>query len=391
VDVSRKPDRTGVACPEDVSLKGQGPRVLLLAISAATAAATAVLLLAVGLPLLAVHRLDSPRFVGLVALAALTVLGVGTLFLGRLVGRPLDRLLSAARRLGGAGLSAEFPPLGDGGAGLSRVAVAFERVTLSLVEERVRLSEKVEELTTANRALAEARQSLMRSERLATVGTLASGLAHEVGNPLGAISGYAEVARSRVPADASPDLLDALDRIAAAAGRIDRTVRDLLDFARPSTPTLREIDLAGPIEAALRLAQGQPRFRDVEVTLDAPTGLPRVNADEHQLSQVFLNLFLNAGDAMDGQGAITVRARVEGHHVRVEVEDSGPGIPADDLPRVFDPFFTTKSPGAGTGLGLAVCHAIMEATGGDIAASRGQDGGALFTLRIPGTREARAP
>jgi signal transduction histidine kinase len=274
---------------------------------------------------------------------------------------------------------------------LSRVAVAFERVTLSLAEERVRLSEKVEELTTANRALAEARQSLLRSERLATVGTLASGLAHEVGNPLGAISGYAEVARSRVPVDASPDLLDALDRIAAAAGRIDRTVRDLLDFARPSTPMLRDIDLTGPVDAALRLAQGQPRFRDVQVTVDAPTGLPRVNADEHQLAQVFLNLFLNAGDAMDGQGAITVRARVEGHDVRVEVEDTGPGILADDLPRVFDPFFTTKSPGAGTGLGLAVCHAIMEATGGDIAVSRGDAGGALFTLRIPGSRKARVP
>jgi two-component system NtrC family sensor kinase len=372
-------------------LRGPGPGLLLLAISAATAAATAVLLLAAGLPLLAAHRLDSRSFVALVALAALVVVGVGTLFLVRLVGRPLDRLLSAARRLGGAGGSAEFPPLGDGGAGLSRAAVAFERVTLSLEDERARLSAKVEELTTANLALAEARQSLLRSERLATVGTLASGLAHEVGNPLGAISGYVEVARSRVSADVSPDLLDALDRIAAAAARIDRTVRDLLDFARPTAPTLRDIDLAGPVEAALRLAQGHPRFRGVRVMLDLPIGLSRVNADEHQLSQVFLNLFLNAGDAMNGEGVITVRARVEGHHVRVEVEDTGPGISPLDLPRVFDPFFTTKSPGAGTGLGLAVCHAIMEVTGGDIAASRGDAGGALFTLRIPGSREARAP
>jgi two-component system NtrC family sensor kinase len=371
-------------------MKGSGPRLLLLVIATATAAVTAALLLALGLPLLAAQRLDSRQFAVLVVLTTLVTAGVAGLLLLRLVARPLDRLIGAAERLGGS-RAAALPPLGDGGPGLARAALAFERVAAELQDERARLSAKVEELTAANRALAEARESLQRSERLATVGTLASGLAHEIGNPLGAISGYVEVARSRVPHDGPPDLADALDRIAVAADRIDGTVRELLHFARPAAPNLMPVDLAGPVGAALRLGQVQPRLRGVEFSVDLPPGLPPVRADEHQLTQVFLNLFLNAGDAMDGAGRVILRAGLAGSDVRVEVEDTGPGITATDLPQVFDPFFTTKRPGQGTGLGLAVCHAIMEAIGGSIAAANGPGGGACFTLRIPISDQGGTP
>ncbi len=359
-----------------------GPRLLLLAVAGALAAASSALLLALGLPLLARRALDAQRFGLLVLLSALAVLGLGAALLLRLVARPLERLFAAASGLGPHG-PGRLPQLGEGGPSLSRAAVAFERVAGELAEERTRLAAKVAELTAANRALAEARESLLRSEKLATVGRLAAGLAHEVGNPLGAIAGYAEVARSRLPAGAAPELADAVERIAAAAARIDRTVRELLDFARPAAPALLPIDLAAPLEAAMRLARVQARFRGVEVALELPPGLPRVRADEHQLSQVFLNLLLNAGDAVGGTGRVAVRARAAGGAVEVEVEDGGPGIPAADLPRIFDPFFTTKEPGQGTGLGLAICHGILTAMGGEIAASSPPGRGARFTLRLP--------
>ncbi|HEX9291522.1 MAG TPA: ATP-binding protein, partial [Anaeromyxobacteraceae bacterium] len=260
---------------------------------------------------------------------------------------------------------------------------AFERLAVAFDEERGRLAAKVRELTDANRAVADARESLLRSEKLATVGRLAAGLAHEVGNPLGAVEGYVELARARLPPAPHPDLVDALARISTAAQRIDRTVRDLLDFARPATPALAHLDLGAVVDGSLRLASVQPRFRQVEVDVALAAGLPRVVAEEHQLSQVLLNLLLNAADAMKSGGHVRVEARREADgSVVLAVGDSGPGIAAADLPRVFDPFFTTKEPGEGTGLGLAISHRIMESFGGEIAARNGERGGAVFELRF---------
>jgi signal transduction histidine kinase len=159
-------------------------------------------------------------------------------------------------------------------------------------------------------------------------------------------------------------------------------VRDLLDFARPAPAAMAAVDLRSAIDAALGLARVQSRFRGVEVALDLPPDLPAVAADEHQLSQVFLNLLLNAGDATGGSGRVEIRARSEREGVAVEVRDTGPGIAPADLPRIFDPFFTTKDPGEGTGLGLAICHRILEAAGGDIQAANAPGGGACFTLRL---------
>jgi two-component system NtrC family sensor kinase len=160
-------------------------------------------------------------------------------------------------------------------------------------------------------------------------------------------------------------------------------VRDLLDFARPALPALVPIDLAAAVDASLRLARVQSRFRAVEVRQDFAPGLPRVVADEHHVAQVLLNILLNAGDAMNGAGEVRIAARVAPdapERVTLSIEDSGPGIAAPDLPRIFDPFFTTKDPGQGSGLGLAISHRIMEELGGDIAARNGERGGAVFEL-----------
>jgi len=362
-------------------------RAYLLLYALAIAAAAAAGLIFLGLPLAARGKLGPAALFAVAGALAGLVLLVAAALLTRGVGRPLDRLLSAAGRLGpnAERPAPELPILGErGGFALSRAALAFERLATALAEERALLAHKVEELTKANGALALARESLVRSEKLATVGRLASGLAHEVGNPLGAIAGYLELARARLPAGAHPDLVDALARMGAAAERIDRTVRDLLDFARPAPPVLAPLSLAAAVDAAARLARVQTRFREVELVRALPDDLPRILADEHHLAQVLLNLLLNAGDALEGRGEVRLSARSaeEGRWVLLLVEDSGPGIPAADLPRVFDPFFTTKEPGAGTGLGLAICHRIMESFGGEITARNGEARGAVFELRF---------
>ena len=351
----------------------------------ALAAGAGVTVLALGLPLAARRALGAPAVAAVAGAVTLVVLALAVALLSRGVGAPVERLLKAASRLGGDGRAGgeALPILGEpGGFALFRAAVAFERLAAALAEERARLAAKVDELTASNRALAETRESLLRTEKLATVGRLAAGLAHEVGNPLGAVSGYVALARARLPREPHPDLVDALARIDAAAGRIDRIVRDLLDFARPAPPLLAPLALAPAVDAALRLARVQRRFKHVEVEVELPSDLPRVLADEGHLGQVLLNLLLNAGDAMDGEGRVRIAAATRERGVTLTVADAGPGVAPGDLPHVFDPFFTTKEPGEGTGLGLALSHRIMESFGGEILAGNAPGGGAVFTLRF---------
>jgi two-component system, NtrC family, sensor kinase len=357
-------------------------RALLLLQLVALAAAVILLVLGLGLPLLGRGALSARALGTVAALAGVAVIALGAALLFRAVARPVERLLAAAERLGAdAGLPLLGPPGDREPPGLGRAAVAFERLAGALGDERARLAAKVEELERANAELARARESLLVSERLATVGRLASGIAHEVGNPLGAIAGYVELARNRVAAGApAAEVDDFLARMGAETGRIDGIVRDLLAFARPAPPALAPTSVAAAVEGALRLARVQSRFRSVEVELAISPELPAVVADERRLGQVFLNLLLNAGDAMEGQGAVRIAAERAGDAVEVTVGDRGPGIAVEDRGRVFDPFFTTKEPGRGTGLGLAICHGILTSFGGAIAVGDRPGGGAELKL-----------
>lgn len=360
-------------------------RLALLLQSLAIAAVSGGFLAAVGLPLAARGALSAGTYRVLVILAALFTLAVTALGLLRWVGRPVDRLLDAAARVGlGAG---ELPAIGPsddgGGAGLARAAVAFERTAAALADERARLREKVQQLERTNQELVAAREELLQSERLAAVGRLAAGVAHEVGNPLGAITGYAELARSRVEQGGDPaQTADYLGRISAEVRRIDLIVRDLLDFARPARLELGPVQVAAALEAALRLARVQARFRNVAVATALPADLPPARADTRRLVQVFLNLLLNAADAMGGEGEVRISGRAAPGWVELEVADEGPGVAPETLSKIFEPFFTTKPPGEGSGLGLAVCHGIVESFGGTIRAEN-RERGARFRVRLP--------
>lgn len=359
--------------------------LLLLLDVAAVAAVGVALLLGLGLPLAARGRIRPGELVGIAVVVGAAGIAVGAVLLWRWVGRPVRRILDAAGAVTTAAGELPLVPPEPGG-GLSHAAVAFERAGAALAAERARLAEKVRDLERANAELVRARESLFRAEQLATLGRLASGVAHEVGNPLGAITGYVELARARLRTAPNPPVEDLVARVGAEAQRIDAIVRELLDFARPAPLALAPVDVARAVDAAVRLAQVQARFKDVEVEI-APAPPLRVRADERRLAQVLLNLLLNAADAMGGRGRVTVAARPVpkggGGRVEVEVRDTGPGIAPAHLPLVFEPFFTTKPPGQGTGLGLAVCHGVVTSFGGSIRAANAPGGGAVFTLELP--------
>lgn len=235
-----------------------------------------------------------------------------------------------------------------------------------------------EDLRRSYADLARAQDQLVRQERLAALGELAAVVAHEVRNPLGVVFNSLGSLRRLVPQRGDARML--LDIVGEEAERLNRMVGDLLDFARPSRPTVRPEPLAPVIEAALAAAFNDGG-RGVRVERELADDLPPVPMDARLLRQAVLNLVLNAAQAMGGRGTLTVRARAEDGGVVLEVGDTGPGIPEDVRHRLFEPFFTTKA--TGTGLGLAVVKRIIDDHHGRITTRPGPQGGTVFSLRLP--------
>src|SRR5690606_18658878 len=317
--------------------------------------------------------------------------------------------------------------------GLAAVAVGVFLLVLlarrSAAPARELLQDNVASLERTNRELVEARAETIRAARLASVGTLAAGIAHEVGNPLGAIIAYVDVARTR--ARRGDTNLEILDSIREEADRIHRIVRGLLDYARPGE---QEVAPRAPAEVVYRvreLLEHPGRSVGGETRWEVSPVTPLVTMDPHRLEQVLVNLIMNALDAMSEAEPRRLTLRVYGdlgealllpsrrendppgvnymHRRRIsrdeggigvnpvfvaervvvlEVWDSGPGSPAPDLRWVFDPLFTTKKLGHGTGLGLAICARRVEGMGGGIEAKNAPDGGARFIRRLPAADHA---
>ncbi len=207
---------------------------------------------------------------------------------------------------------------------------------------------------------------LLRAEKLATVGVLAAGIAHEVGTPLGVVRGRAEYLLQKQPGT------DGLRVIIEQIDRVSRTIRQLLDFARMQPPQVEPVSLGVAAQAAEELLRLEAERRQVSLRLEVPPQLPLVSADPDQLQQVLVNLLMNAFDACERSGVVTLSAVEEkgdaglGGRIRIDVQDDGCGIPGDRLNQVFDPFFTTKKRGQGTGLGLTIVAQIVRNHGGQI-------------------------
>jgi signal transduction histidine kinase len=261
---------------------------------------------------------------------------------------------------------------------IGRVAPAINRLEQRLADEHAQVRAQIAELEKANEDLRTAREHAARSDRLASVGRLAAGVAHEVGNPMTALIGFLSILRGRLASGRDPG--DYLDRIEREANRVDRILRDLLALARPPN-RLAPVDLLRSALQASGVVRAQPSWTGAAVQVDVPAGFPSATGDEHYVVQVFVNLLVNAAKA--GAGKIRIAARETQDVLAVEVSDDGRGLPAEKMDRLFEPFFTTSSPGEGTGLGLALCHATMERFGGSIVARPGEGGrGASFLLRF---------
>jgi hypothetical protein len=322
---------------------------------------------------------------------------VGRYLVSRHVLRPLERLMRAADAVAEGDLAARAPD-------------AETRDFTTLGERLNRMTDR----------LLDAQSQLVRTEKLASVGRLAAGLAHEIGNPLGAIGTYIEVARRR---GGDPEITAGMTR---ELERIDRIVRGLLDYARPKDEAVRFLDVTAVAESAFELIKAQGAFKGCTAALDLGPDLPRVQGRAHALEQALVNLLLNAVDAAPPQGAVVLGVRrwlLDPDRVNlaprrstdpgdrsferggalersgslpampdlaagtvgalVFVADGGPGVPREDRARVFEPFYTTKEPGRGTGLGLAIVARTVFDMGGLVWVEEAREGGAAFKLFLP--------
>ena len=228
---------------------------------------------------------------------------------------------------------------------------------------------------------AELEQRLVQADKLSSIGLLAAGVAHEVNTPLAVISTYAQMLAKQVANDEQKSML--LEKIAKQTFRASEIVNSLLNFSRTSTTSFAEVSLNRVIQETLSLLEHQLQKAGVRTRVELAPDLPPVNGNPGKLQQVFLNLFLNARDAMESGGMLEVRTWAEESGARVEVADSGPGIAPEMIHRIYDPFFTTKPGRKGTGLGLSVTYGIIQEHSGSIEVFNRRGGGACFHLELP--------
>jgi len=342
--------------------------------------------------------------------------------LSRAVLKPVEEMVRGSERIASGDEGHRLS--GSDTAELDRLATAVNTMAESLIQNQVELAHNVESLDATNRALSDARMRLVRSEKLASIGRLSAGVAHEVGNPLGAILGYVALGKKDGVGES-----EWLQGIVYEAHRIDRIVRGLLEYARPRPASTSQIDINEVVTRTVQMMTLQGRFKEADVETDLADDLPPVRADAHQLEQVLVNLLLNASDAIEETGhrgtiRITTQADSVGQlvaddhyhrandprgmdytHLRrfegamdpgpqrslqpgdavvaLVVSDDGTGLSKEATARLFEPFFTTKEPGRGTGLGLAVSSRLIEGMGGTIEAESGVMTGASFRLLLP--------
>ena len=371
--------------------------------------ATAMLIGVAGVTLLrdAIASGHGALFVGILDAADVTfVLALGAYFVHGQLARPLEELLSAAEMVAGGDSRRRIPEAGV--RELRSLAASFNRITERLIEEQAQL---------------------VRAEKLASVGRLAAGVAHEIGNPLSAINGYVHLLRGRLTDVTNRrDVSDTLGAMERESARIDRIVRGLLEYARPRPTAPTPIDVNDVLRSVIDLLAHQRALEGIRLTLELTPDALLVHGDRHDLEQLFVNLLLNAADAMSNQGQLVVRveraaritlrqpavrrslaagamiehapsARAQlwlaGHDAaevaKIVVADSGPGVAPELAERIFDPFFTTKQPGKGTGLGLAIVARIVENFRGTIWVTAAREGGAAFHVLFPiATRVVRS-
>ncbi len=231
---------------------------------------------------------------------------------------------------------------------------------------------------------------LIQSQKLAAIGELSSGIAHEINNPMAIIAQEADwmthlMGRPELSPESLAELRDSLAEVVRQVDRCKTITHNLLNFSRKMEPILQEEHLERIMEDMVLLVEKEARQKGVAIVRDYGHGIPAIRTDVPLVRQVILNLLLNAFQAIEGQGAITVSTRRAGEgRVAIAVADTGVGIAPENLQKIFNPFFTTKAPGKGTGLGLSLCHGIVDRLGGAITVESEKGRGSTFTVTLPG-------
>jgi two-component system NtrC family sensor kinase len=306
-------------------------------------------------------------------------------FLTTRITRPLQRMVVATQEIAKGDLSHKVHVTSRDEIGA--LACSFNQMTDHLCEANEKLLDwgrtlerKVEERTEELRDI---QFHLIQSEKLASIGKLAAGIAHEINNPLGAVLLYSHLILEDTP-EGQPHH-ENLKKIVKETTRCKDIVTGLLDFARPKEPQRQPADIHDLLDRCLAFTEQQALFQNIRVEKVYAPSLPRIVADASQLQQVFMNIIFNAAEAMDGTGTLTLRTSYDSarDEVAVVIADTGHGIKEEDKKRLFEPFFTTKDVGKGTGLGLAISYGIIQKHHGTIEVQSEAGRGATFTIRLP--------
>ncbi len=313
-----------------------------------------------------------------VVLYGLVLVAAGYYLLQRNIIRPAKLLLQATRDVGRGDLNTRLPTAGP--TELAQLATAYNEMVTALNMSQAQTRIHIDELEETNQQLQQVRDELIRSEKMSSVGQLAAGLAHELGNPLAALIGYLELLKKRLTmADK-----DVAERALVEAQRIDYLVRELLNFARPADKNgIEAVDCIAELRACCQLLAHQGTFGNVQLVDRLPAISVSVRINRQKIHQVFINLLINAVHACSKNGVIELNAGAGNEAVWLQVKDDGCGIAAADLTRIFDPFYTTKAPGEGTGLGLTICHRIVDEAGGHLQVESCPHQGSSFRLVLP--------
>jgi len=307
-----------------------------------------------------------------ITFAGVVVAFIGSTFLAMHILKPIKHLVFASHQLAEGNLTHKVPIESQDEIG--ELAKTFNFMVDSL-------KDRDEQLKTFTQ------QKIMESERLATIGQLAAGVAHELNNPLGGILVYSHLLLEKM--DSNDTRKDQLEKIVTQATRCKNIVKGLLDFSRQTEPKLDFTNMNALLQSTLSLVENQALFQNIHITKKFQPDLPKTALDKAQIQQVFLNIILNAAEAMNGKGELIIATKVtkDDQSMEIEFSDTGCGISEVHLDKLFEPFFTTKEIGHGTGLGLAISYGIIQKHNGTIKAKSQVGKGTTFTVKIPILRD----
>jgi signal transduction histidine kinase len=340
----------------------------------------------------------SQRFVFFyLAINTLILTVIGFYRLSKVYLEPINRLVGLAEDYQEA--DGAFFPVRKQDNELSKLSKALNGMINRISEDKKALQSAVDTLETTNRELKKAQEEIVRAEKLASIGRLSSGIAHEIGNPIGIVTGYLDLLKKEeIPGHEKKEYIM---RITKEIQRMDTVIRQLLDLSRPSSAESKTVSAHELVDDILKVLSVQPLMSGIKLNRSLKAENDKVIVDTNQLRQVFINLAINAADAIAAKGdsehgrltiesvnaPVTDEKDSTGEKVlRIVFDDNGIGIAAEHLGSIFDPFFTTKETGKGTGLGLSVCFMIIESMGGNIHVESREGEGTRMTIQLPVAR-----